>query len=405
MKNNFFENLKKLMFGSILSNGILALSLPITTHFYSSSDFGEYSKLLSISLFFSMILTLRFEYVFPIINFNQIKLLYVSCLRVINIISIIFFSVMLAIVIIWDYNYYYLTIPVITYVCALYEIKQYKTISLNKYTPIVLSKTYRSLSLILFQLLFFKLNTIGLIVSELISRSCSLYPFGSTLTKTKISYKSSFNMLMKYKIYPLVVLPSALINMSVLYFVPIFISYSYGAKVLGVYFMSYKIVSIPEMVITQSINQSFILEMRSFICNKITAEYIVKSISKIVLFMLIISTVSMLFVYIISINIISYMDNDWHDIPEFILMLLPLIVSQTAMSAMYTPLTMMNQRKLQLLWDVFRTSSIAFTAFIAFSLKLNVYDFILYLGIVMALFYILLFFILIWSVKNFEQSS
>ena len=401
----YFSNVVKLVSGSLISNAILFLSIPIITKLYSTAEFGEYSLIMSYALLLSIIISLRYEQVLPMLSDRHLEIMKYACLKIAIAMLIIFFLIVLIISSVFHVSEKYLYIPIIAFFCSTFEIYQYYSISKNKYNSIAYSKSCRSFFLVLSQYLLSIFPSFGLLLSEVISRLSSLAPFKpfKSFDSKKLSWNinSHNKLLTKYKSYPILVLPSSLLNISVTLLTPIFISSEYGVEYLGVYYMAYKIMSIPEIVLTQSISHSFIGEVSRFVSGD--NVNILSVFNKTVFTMLFVSCFSYASLYFCSHFILDYVDSSWNKLPEFILVLIPLFISQTTMSSMYLPLALIGLKKYQIVWDVIRTSSILTSFYCSMIYDLDIFQFIIILGMIVLSFYFVLYFILRNGFLNYEK--
>ena len=169
----------------------------------------------------------------------------------------------------------------------------------------------------------------------------------------------------------------------------IFISIEFGLAVSGGYFIMYKVFSIPEIAIVQSLNQSFMIE---FSLNKDNPKkqlsIFIKTVRNLFSIALILyPLIGLLFYYGVG----FIFGDQWEPYAIFGLIMIPYFIAQFTMSALYVSLNILNQPNTQLIWDASR-----FIIIIAIFLFVSIYSldiivFISSLAIFTCFFYFLLY--------------
>ena len=203
--------------------------------------------------------------------------------RIALVFSAILFSIIVLFVfsVLWYLFHYYYDINIFTnpkntffilvigiFLTILHDCFVNLNIAKNKVRPISISKFIRVLGLSTTQIFlsFINLHQIGLLIGEIIGRFSGFIVLakGNISNFSRINYKRfiRYTLLVakKYASYPKKTAPSWTLNNSITLLMPIFLSIEFGLAVSGGYFIMYKVFSIPEIAIVQSLNQSFMIE-------------------------------------------------------------------------------------------------------------------------------------------------
>jgi len=280
IKNNFLKNVLLLAGGTTLAQAINFLLSPVITRLYTPEDYGILSVYASILGLLTIISSLKYEFAIVIADddetaINVVGLCFIILLCVISIIIIIliFFGNLiltnLKYNVIIQYKYF---IPLGVFLLGLYSIfsqwayrrKNIKSISKTKFTQALFS------NIIKIVLGFGKLNTTGLILGNITGESAGLstltIPFlhnDSHLLKElkweKIKYCAK-----RYIKFPLYTSVSQLFNQAGLQLPSLLMLSLYDGKTVGYYSLANSILSLPMVLIGNSIGDVFYTEAASF---------------------------------------------------------------------------------------------------------------------------------------------
>ena len=238
----------------------------------------------------------------------------------------------------------------------------------------------------------------GLIIGEIIGRlfgnlrlfKSVKYDFKKYLTK--FIFKKILSVGMEYRNYPLYTAPSWFLNNSTTHLVPLFIVYQYGIELAGLYFMAYKIMSIPELIISQSVNQAFTGRFSDMLrSNKGNPRELYSSTVKNLLVFSILSTPVLGIFLHYSFGYIF--GTQWAYSGQLALYLIPLFIGQLTMSSMYVALNLLNQQKQQLAWDFFRFLMLLFLIVLTIVFDFELMIFVQVFGVIICASYIVLYYL------------
>ena len=405
-RNNYYKNITILASGTIISHIIFLVTLPIITRLYTPDMFGVLTIYMSIMGLISVISALKYELAIPNPKSNQ-KAYFLAILSfLILFVSIFIYFILGKLLTHFNllqdkYNILYLVLIGIFFTMV-YDILTFLNIREYKYKEITKTKITRSLSLSIGQisLSFFGISYYGLIIGEILGRfSGNIKLFQSIKDNLKkYIFRFNFSKLVivakEYKEYPLFTAPAWLINNSILHIIPLFIVYQYGVKIAGFYFMAYKVMSIPELILSQSVNQAFTGSFSEMLRknNKNEAYTLFQNtVKKMFFFALIASPLLGLLLFYFFPLIFG---EKWHISGTLSLYMIPLFISQFTMSSMYIALNLLGKQKIQFSWDIIRFLSILFLIMLTIFYKYSIEEFLLFYSIFIGFNYFLLYVII-----------
>lgn len=270
-KNPFLRNVSTLASGTIISQLVVIASSLILTRIYSIEAFGLYSVFTSISTFFAVIVTGRYEYAIglPEKNSQAIKIirLIISLGFLISLFYLIVIFILNKLVNYNDsagfleHNTSYLA-PLYIFQIAINSSFAYWFQRKKKYKIITIANALQVITTTLISLLFGFLGVqIGMILSLLIGISCSIlfYYF-----KERASLKGIFinngglkEIAKEYISFPKFMIFSDLSKTASQQIIPVLFSALFSTTVVGLFSFSNRILRLPNIVITSAIGNVF----------------------------------------------------------------------------------------------------------------------------------------------------
>ena len=280
-KSEFLKNIVYLASGSAIAQFITIFVYPILTRLYTPEQFGVFSVYLSLTSLFSMISSARYEIsiVLPEKDEEAINIV-VLCMIIVFLISMVVF---LSFVVLppglenllglnGKKNLIYI-VPVSVFLIGIYQTINNWLIRMKMFKLGSIGRTAQSLfgaaSKLLFGLNNFK--ELGLIAGDIVGQLFSLiiiakFSLCNRKLKSCISLNSMVSMLKKYSFFPKYYLTSAFLDSFTLSFPVFILTKSFGSEVTGYYGLMTKTISIPTIIIANSISQVFyqrVVELRN----------------------------------------------------------------------------------------------------------------------------------------------
>jgi O-antigen/teichoic acid export membrane protein len=403
--NTYYQSIIHLASATVVSHIILFISLPIITRLYDPAMFGVLSLYMSIMGLLAVIASMKYELAIPIpldnVTSYTLVILSIIILLIFSIFYIIFGTfIIYNNFIIDNYNLFILVLIGII-VTLIYNILTYANIRNENYKDISRTKVIRSVSLSSTQIIFglFGFGYIGLIIGEIIGRVFGNLRLFNTIkielikNMKLITFNNIKSTAIEFQDYPKFTAPAWFMNNAVIHIIPIFIIYEYGLLIAGMYFIAYKIMSIPELILSQSINQAFNGKFSKMSRENDGDKYnfFISTVHKVFIFAVIITPL----LSILSVYLFPYiLGNKWSDAGELTVYLIPLFISQLTMSSMYISLNILNKQYIQFIWDSIRFSLFLILIYITAKYNITLEIFLIWLSILIALFYIALYIII-----------
>lgn len=273
LNNLFVRNVLTLMTGTTVAQIIPMVVAPLLTRIYTPNDYGLLALFSSLSAFFSIVATARYELaiVLPAKDEHAFNLFALS-----SVITVVFSLILLIIFCytptsFWELllnssleNWIYV-IPLNVLLLGLYQSLSYWANRKKEYKRIALSRVYQSV-LVAFSNIGMGLcefGVSGLIVGGIIGQSIATIILGwQTWIKDRfliavVKYKTMMEQANLYKKFPLINTPHALldtINTSGTIFI---LTYYFGTNVVGQFAIMQRILQMPVSLIGGAIAQVF----------------------------------------------------------------------------------------------------------------------------------------------------
>jgi O-antigen/teichoic acid export membrane protein len=247
-----------------IGNLIPIISLPFLVNLYSPEQFGQVTLYTVFLIIFSNILSLKYDQAILVSkNKDETITLFLSSLFLTIFSSILILAIVLLTSLFLNFSldnifliFFGIIFQFLTSTIFIYH---------NRNMSISFMNLSQSLPLILYVLIAFILPVFNLDQPLVFARLSSLFfsviilIFGiySDFINYKFSLEKSKKVLKEYINYPKNILPSKAINMISINSIDIFISILFGNAILGIFSISRRIVSIPEMVISRPLETYF----------------------------------------------------------------------------------------------------------------------------------------------------
>ncbi len=380
----FLFNFSKILGAAFIAQIIPISISPVISRIYSVEDIGVQGIIFSIVGFFLIFSTLRYDNVIiidrlvnPIRNFITVKKITVIISIFLTVIFILFkdqlseyFNLDDALVL--------LMIPLIVYTNASYELLIIYNNRVNKFDNIAKIKVFQSSISGIFQLVFGFLgfNYFGLILAPLISKFSPYFKsklFRRFFIKPKL-YKKDYQMIDKYKKFPIFDLPSNLINNLSLQLPIIFLASNYSLAISGAYFMTQRVLQIPITLISHSFLEVF----KEKICNPKNQFQLRKIMFQSLMLIIIFSSVPffLLFVYVEDLMII-FLGENWIMAGKFAKILVPSLFFRFISYPLSYIILLKQKQQINLIFNIISLLIVV----LLFSSKIDVYSLVVKLSI------------------------
>lgn len=365
-----------------IGNLIPIISLPFLVKLYSPEQFGQVTLYTVFLIIFSNILSLKYDQAILVSkNKDETITLFLSSLTLTIFSSILILTLVLLSFLFLNFSldnifliFFGIIFQFLTSTIFIYHNRNMNIsfMNLSKTLPLILYV------LVAFTLPFFNLDlnqplVYTRLISLFISSIVLIFGIYSDFSNYSFSIEKSKKVLQEYINYPKNILPSKALNMISKNSIDIFISILFGNAILGIFSISRRIVSIPEMVISRPLETYF--RRKVFTNNSLNTKKLKTTFFK--YFKNI--SISSIFVYLslvfIAPEILPYIftGKEWGDIiPVVTVLSLGYTVSFVVVPFM-SVFRILKIEKYEMIFQTvfFFAISILFTSVIVFDLKYN----------------------------------
>lgn len=269
LNNPFFRNVTTLALGTVVSQAIVLATSPLLSRLFSVADFGVLSVFTSISVFFAVLSTGRYEFAIGLPeNDAKAKLIFLLIVKLGFTISICYFGVIFLLKDIFNIQdsagflkerTAWLS-PVYIFFIAVYSGLGYWFQRFKKYKEITFANAIQVCCTALFSLIFGYLHVkSGMIFSLIIGviLSCLFLIMRSPEIITDFFNKSTLAVAKEFSSFPRYMILSDLSLTASQQFIPIVFSILYNTTIVGFFAMANRMLRLPNIVITSSIANVF----------------------------------------------------------------------------------------------------------------------------------------------------
>lgn len=279
----FAKNVSVLASGSIIAQVISVLISPILSRLYSPEDYGLLAVFLSVLNILTVIMCFRYELaiVLPKSESDAISLVKL-CLSIAVVLTLILLPVSLIFpgeisgVLGNPRIEYWLPFLVLTiFITAVYNTLNFFLTRSQEFKTITKSKVYQSIgqSATSVGLGFYGMTSIGLILSAIAGQILSATTLAYSSLKRIFTFEGSdfkriFLLAKKFKEFPKVNMPLAIIDIFSLQIIVLLISNFFADEITGYYSFALRLLTIPSVLIGGAIGQVFYQRLSDMVNNK-----------------------------------------------------------------------------------------------------------------------------------------
>ncbi|WP_435577581.1 lipopolysaccharide biosynthesis protein [Gilvibacter sp.] len=256
-RNSNLKNVILLVSSIVIGKGLVLICTPFITRLYDPYLFGILALIMSYGRILAVVFSMRYELKF--LNIEESERF--NLLRFLNAHVFLFFllSVLVCglIVLGFELPMYYLLIPVVALLAAMYETNRMYNVSFKKFTQIAVSEVVRGFNQGLVPLIaFFSALFVpfGLVTAELSGLVGSIFSLAGIKRVSSILHPKKYLSHLKVAYKEMILTgPAKLLNVSTNEIIPIGIGFLYNNELLGLYFVARKIMGVPLSFITKAI--------------------------------------------------------------------------------------------------------------------------------------------------------
>lgn len=269
-RNKFLRNVSTLALGTIISQAIVVASSPLLTRIFTVEDFGVLSIFTSITVFFAVVSTGRYELAIGLPKKDDDALKIIKLIIFLGFaISIFYFIVIFILKNLLHYeddagflvgNTSYIA-PIYIFFIAIFSALSYWNQRNKKYKLITISNAIQVIAATFFSILFgilgFHDGMIWSLVIGVIVACIYILLKEKLLPDIWAQKKDLFIVAKEYKSFPRYMILSDLSLTASQQFIPLLFSVLYSTTVVGLYSLANRMLRLPNIVITTSIANVF----------------------------------------------------------------------------------------------------------------------------------------------------
>lgn len=405
----YARNTLTLLAGSSAAHLISALMLPILSRLYSPEQFGEFGIFLSIIGITAVFSSGKFELaIISERNFNRrVALALLAIITSLILVSLLFFLyAVLASTNLFEFeavSWGFVVLLCVGLVATVtHDALMNFKISQETVLPIARAKVVRVTATSFVQVLCYLLGVLkfGLPLGEVAGRVSAVISVCRCkyrqVTKMRIGRMFSYLKLVAKRNleYPFKIAPSWTLNNSSTLLLPAFLAWQFDLAVSGGFFLMYKIFSLPETAVVQSVNQSFMVEFKRHLKSPRKQLDVFKKTAKTLFSLSLVIYPILGLLFYLGVGIIF--GAEWQHYSLFGVLMIPYFIAQFTMSSLYVSLNILSEHSSQLVWDLFRSSMLFLLCVIVNYLDLHALYFISFLSVLTFVSYGLLF----WLIRS-----
>jgi O-antigen/teichoic acid export membrane protein len=293
--NEFIKNLSIMVLGTLVSQAVPLIFMPILSRVYPVEEHGLYGIFFNILVSISIVATLRYELAIVIgedqneaLKIFRVSALSATFMSLLCFCIFFFFSKTVLSIVGGNQNeeigFWILFVPVGIFFNGLIQSYSYLLNRNKSYTELTKSKLILASVSVLLPLVLSMIVMVkgALIISYLFSQFlCLLYLCFSSKTQSednnqKFVMNDLKKIFLKYKKFPLLNAPSSIIDQLAAVIPLFFINKKFGIENAAYYVMALKVVSIPISLLSYSVSQTLFSEIASRIEKKESFYFLLK---------------------------------------------------------------------------------------------------------------------------------
>lgn len=314
-KNDFLKSVSILLSGTIVSQLINYVFIPILSRLYSVEEMGELSLFLRISGFIIGVATARLEFALPLPKRDDHSyLIYLLSFKIAKISLIVSAFLGLIWMALEGFSWYNITFLILvligSYFSIVINLGTNWSIRKNTFKYISTSRIISSSLSNFFKLIFALLNwkSVGLLLGTVLGYILASITFIKVFRKNKKEFADTFSirkqkaLMLEYKNFPLINLPHSLSDLGRDVLIALIVVSYFGKEVFGHYAYSLMVLNVPITLVGVSISQVFFNKTSTMINEGKSVYPLVK---KMMTLLLLISIIPFTILYFFSEDIFS----------------------------------------------------------------------------------------------------
>lgn len=357
------RRLAALVSGAALGNLIVLAATPFLTRLYSPGDFGLLAMFASTSGILGAVFCLRYEQAVYVPKSDRTALLLVAGGLSCAVMLMVLFTGVSALSL-WVFDEtalgaWWLTVPLAGALLAVYNLLSNWAVRRHRVAIVVRTRVSRAVMQVCVQGGAGVTGFVpgGLMAGDLAGRVAGVWVLGRLFISAResvlLSAKRVCFAMRRYRRFPLVAAPGALVNVLVMQGVPLVLAFVYSPSVAGIYFLVQRLMAAPLALVGQSVAQVLTSELGRRLANGEGGCF--RLYVKAVLGLSLLGGVPIALVGIFAGPYLPLIFGaEWVDAGKLLLILTPFFVGQFVMSPLANFMNTLGRQGALLIWDASR---------------------------------------------------
>ncbi len=395
--------------GTMLANALVLISMPFLSRLYTPEDFGQLSLFISFSAIVGAVICLRYEQaVYLPSDDTDVHLLTCGAMFIAGILAVCLVLVAVLLVCLTGAQplpqWYIIMVPLAGLGLGLYNLLSNWAVRMHLVRQVAWSRLSRAGSQVGSQLLLgvSGLGGGGLVAGDMIGRFSGfwglLFSFRKAATNGSFNQVAIMQLLVRYKRFPWIAAPTALLNVTVMQAPAPLLAMYYSPVVAGFYFMTQRIIGAPMALIGQSIAQVYAAELgRRIERSQVDSVSLFLKVAGYLLLVgaPVLISLGALGPWIMS----SFLGDSWQGAGDYILVLIPFFIAQLVVSPLANTLNLLDKQQYLLVWDVCRLLMIIPVFMGSTALGWSPLEALFLFSVLMSVMYVLLFALILRALR------
>lgn len=410
------KNLRSLLSGTVISQLIPIMFMPVVTRLYDPADIGQISIYLSFFNFAVMLLSCRYDSALLVSQDDECLLIIRLSIILVLInacISAIFFGILVhyeifGFGVISEFMAFVLLISLVGYGCFI--VLRNWALRLGIAKPINQAAIMRSATNTFARILFglFSIGSLGLFISEIIGSWAALISLtnrirGEYRKKPLYNFVNIKAVMVKYSRYALYELPSTALNQLALALPVPIVASLYGLEPAGWFAMARLIYAVPIGQIGRVAADVFQIEISNFLRSQ-EVEKLTGTFYKFSFWLALIGLIPLLLALYVLPSLVSIIfGNEWRQMGDIVGYMAPWMYLGLVVGSLSRVLSLLQKQNIKLVYDFFSLLSVLGLYWLSSVENLEYEKFFSYLTIIMSLAYIIYYVSMMQAIRSFTN--
>lgn len=406
-KRQFARNVLLMTSGTVLAQGILALSSPILTRLYTPEQVGVFTLYFSVVSLLAVINSLRYEAALSLPDNEEDAVhLLVLCLLIVFTISLVVgitFALFAPSFAEWmqipDFASYLWLVGLGSFFAGIYQVLNFWSTRQKTFRQSAQAQIIQSLTMVFFQVLLglMMIGVGGLLLGFIIAQCVgSLLLFRLAWQKNLKGIQSIFlarirAVASEYRRFPLLSTGATLLNRLNAVIPLVALTALYGSSVAGLYGLGYRVILTPTSIIVAGLSQVYLRSAVDVLRESPIA--LQKFFMRLAVRLFLISVVPMLLLLLFSPIVFELVfGEEWKTAGEYVQIMAPLVALQFVLAPLSLTIYVIERQDIHMKWEATNLILVSALFVAAFVFRLEAKSAImLYTGAMMSTYAVLFF--------------